>query len=251
MCRERVGILTTCHACSEQKLEALQRTVDDLSQRLRHPRTGLSDQDAARYRTTIQELDGKLRCAEAQLADKDKIYFKRSGKLTFQLRAALADAVVREGVSMSAAYGTVANSLRHFHGQDCIVGDITHKKAQLRAAISSVAIAGRLTQFVRAWELAAVVSGDGREGTGSGLAWHPNRQEPASRSGGCVSRSSDGGTGSQPGAEGASSAAGAGGESAQAGGSQGVFSQHSSEGTADKDHGDEMFQRAGLQQSCQ
>jgi hypothetical protein len=132
VCRERVGILTTCHACSEEKLEALQQTVDELSQRLRHPRTGLSDQDAARYRTTIQELDGKLRCAEAQLADKDKIYFKRSGKLTFQLRAALADAVVREGVSMSAAYGTVANSLRHFHGQDCIVGDITHKKAQLR-----------------------------------------------------------------------------------------------------------------------
>ena len=37
------------------------------------------------------------------------------------------------------------------------------KSAEIQAAVSSVAMSGRLVQFVRCWEMAAVVSGDRRE----------------------------------------------------------------------------------------
>jgi len=45
------------------------------------------------------------------------------------------------------------------------------KSAEIHAAVSSVAMSGRLVQFVRCWEMAAVVSGDGREVQGTGLSW--------------------------------------------------------------------------------
>jgi len=45
------------------------------------------------------------------------------------------------------------------------------KSAEFHAAVSSVAMSGRLVQFVRCWEMAAVVSGDGREVQGTGLSW--------------------------------------------------------------------------------
>ena len=45
------------------------------------------------------------------------------------------------------------------------------QSAEIHAAVSSVAMSGRLVQFVRCWEMAAVVSGDRRELQGTGLSW--------------------------------------------------------------------------------
>ena len=78
--RGHARILTMCMACSEEERERLKKTVDELSARLRAPRTGLTPQDAQKYRETISELDAKLRRAEGQLREKDKNYFKRGGK---------------------------------------------------------------------------------------------------------------------------------------------------------------------------
>ena len=52
-----------------------------------------------------------------------------------------------------------------------IIGHIEHHKAQEQAAISSVAMQGRLVKHVLAWECARVVSGDGGAYSGVGLEW--------------------------------------------------------------------------------
>ena len=59
------------------------------------------------------------------------------------------------------AYTAVITPFRCIHPNLEIIGHIEHHKAQAQAAISSVAMQGRLVKHVLAWECARVVSGDG------------------------------------------------------------------------------------------
>jgi len=65
----------------------------------------------------------------------------------------------------------VITPFRCIHPNLEMIGHSEHHKAQAQAAISSVAMQGRLVKHVLAWECARVVSGDGGEDSGVGKEW--------------------------------------------------------------------------------
>ena len=94
------------------------------------------------------------------LAAPSKLHIKVKGMLTLGVRDALAGQVVQNGVSFARAYAAVITPFRCMQPNLAIIGHIEHHKAQAQAAISSVAMQGRLVKHVLAWECARVVSGD-------------------------------------------------------------------------------------------
>jgi hypothetical protein len=112
--------------------------------------------------------------------DKTKIvYVKKDGKISLALREALAECVSSHGTSFAKAYDSVLSAwgVMEKITNTKIEGEVVNKDSKTHAAISSVDIKGRLAQYVAAWEMAAVVSADGREDRGPGLGWRKDDRE--------------------------------------------------------------------------
>ncbi len=111
--------------------------------------------------------------------EKGVMYIKKGGVITMECREALSRLVATHGTSFASAYKILVTSW------DCaaestgmqVRGALTSEEADVEAAVSSVAMSGRQTQFVHAWEMAAVVSGDEREMSGSGLTWREGERQ--------------------------------------------------------------------------
>ena len=116
-----------------------------------------------------------------QLDESMIVHVKQHGKISLALREALARAVTEQGTSFAKAYDSVLSSwsvLARTCGH-AIEGEIVNKDSKTHAAISSVAMKGRLAQYVLAWEMAAVVSADGRVDRDRGLEWCKADRESA------------------------------------------------------------------------
>ena len=161
---------------SAKTIKALREVVDSLSARLRTG--GLRSQHAASDVQALQKqisiLESKVNGLHDDLAAPFKLHIKVKGMLTLGVRDALAGQVVQNGVSFAQAYAAVITPFRCIHPNLAIIGHIEHHKAQAQAAISSVAMQGRLVKHVLAWECARVVSGDG--GQILGLGWNGARR---------------------------------------------------------------------------
>jgi len=126
----------------------------------------------------VQALQKQISILELQVnglhddpAAPSKLHIKVKGMLTLGVRDALAGQVVQNGVSFVQAYPAVITPFRCMQPNLAIIGHIEHHKAQAQAAVSSVAVQGRLVKHVLAWECARVVSGDGGADCGVGLEW--------------------------------------------------------------------------------
>ena len=121
-----------------------------------------------------QALRKKVQELEADVAQPASFYIKKKGNIiSMAARECMAKVVAEQDVSLAKAYDTCATGWRMMAQQTGVplVGDIDTDDAKAHAAISSVAMKGRLAQYVTAWEFAAVVSADGREMRGAGLEW--------------------------------------------------------------------------------
>ena len=115
--------------------------------------------------------EAKVRGLESQTRAMQQIHIKKHGYITMRTRTTLAHQVALNGASFTKAYALVHSVFTNMLPDHELVGHIQGADAQLQAAISSVAMTGRMVQFVRAWEMARVVSGDGGEMRGDGLEW--------------------------------------------------------------------------------
>ena len=147
--------------------------MDSLSVRLRTG--GLRSQhvvsEVQALQKQITNLESEVNGLHDDLAAPSKLHIKVKGILTLGVRDALAGQVVQNGVSSTQAYGAVITPFRCIQSNLAIFGHIEHHKAQAQAAISSVAMQGRLVKHVLAWECARVVSGDGGADSGVGMKW--------------------------------------------------------------------------------
>ena len=125
----------------------------------------------------VSELEKTVREMQRELHQSKTMYIKKDGLITMEVRQAMSD-LVCNGTSFNKAYIDVVTAGKMFAAQTGfkMEGEIEGDGARLQAAISSSAMTGRLVQCKRAWEMAAVVSGDGRETRGSGLTWHADER---------------------------------------------------------------------------
>jgi len=156
---------------SVKTIKALRDVVDSLSERLRGLRSKHAASDVQGLQKQISKLESEVNGLHDDLAAPSKLHIKVKGMLTLGVRDALAGQVVQNGVSFAQAYAAVITPFRCIHPNLAIIGHIEHHKAQAQAAISSVAMQGRLVKHVLAWECARVVSGDGGADSGAGLEW--------------------------------------------------------------------------------
>jgi len=159
---------------SVKTIKALRDVVDSLSERLRGLRSKHAASDVQGLQKQISKLESEVNGLHDDLAAPSKLHIKVKGMLTLGVRDALAGQVVQNGVSFAQAYAAVITPFRCIHPNLAIIGHIEHHKAQAQAAISSVAMQGRLVKHVLAWECARVVSGDG--GQILGLGWNGARR---------------------------------------------------------------------------
>mmetsp|Transcript_89716 Transcript_89716/g.131328 ORF Transcript_89716/g.131328 Transcript_89716/m.131328 type:complete len:288 (+) Transcript_89716:224-1087(+) len=159
------------------KTEKLVKQLADTHKRLRDSssRSGMSAQDRVLLERQIARLEGSVADLTAHLCEKGVAYIKKDGMFTMAARQAMSQLVTQKGTTFNSAYQDVVVAWQ------CMALQMGHtlagliapgcKSAEFHAAVSSVAMSGRLVQFVRCWEMAAVVSGDGREVQGTGLSW--------------------------------------------------------------------------------
>ena len=137
-------------------------------------------------RNRIKELEDKVGQLTVDAEEKGGMYIKKGGVITMECREALSRLVATHGTSFASAYKILVTSWNCAAGLTGmqVRGALTSEEAGVETAVSSVAMSGRQTQFVRAWEMAAVVSGDAREMSGSGLTWcEGERQHDAETNG--------------------------------------------------------------------
>ena len=158
---------------SAKTIKRLLDVVDSLSARLRTGglRSRESTSAVQALHKQIIQLESEVDSLHDSLAAPSKLHIKVKGMLTLGVRDALAGQVVRNGVSFAQAYAAVITPLRCIYPNLAFIGHIEHHKAQAQAAISSVAMQGRLVKHVLAWECARVVSGDGGADSGVGKEW--------------------------------------------------------------------------------
>ena len=152
---------------------ALNESLEQLHARYRGA-ARLRYEDRSKIDTLSQKvanLEVQVRGLERQASAIHQIYIKKDGYIDMRTRTALALQVAQNNASLSKAYSLVYSVLTNMLPDHTLVGHIESADAQIQAAVSSVAMTGRLVQFVRAWEIAAVVSGDKREMKGDGLWW--------------------------------------------------------------------------------
>ena len=152
---------------------SLNESLDQLHARYRGA-ARLRYEDRSKIDTLSQKvanLEVQVRGLERQASAIHQIYIKKDGYIDMRTRTALALQVAQNNASLSKAYSLVYSVLTNMLPDHTLVGHIESADAQIQAAVSSVAMTGRLVQFVRAWEIAAVVSGDKREMKGDGLWW--------------------------------------------------------------------------------
>ena len=117
----------------------------------------------------------------AQLGEKGVAYIKKDSMFTMDARQAMSQLVTQQGTTLNSAYQDVVVAWQCMALQmgHTVAGLIAPgcKSAEIHASVSSVAMSGRLVQFVRCWEMAAVVSGDRRELQGTGLSWCQDERE--------------------------------------------------------------------------
>ena len=137
------------------------------------PSSSLNKKEAEALKRAVATLSRKVNDMQKEWDESKVVYIKKRGLITFAMREAMAENVVAHATSFAKAYDTVVSALRVFARPNGlqVMGEITSNDAKIHAAISSVAMRARLCQHVAAWEMAAVVSGDQRETTGTGLKW--------------------------------------------------------------------------------
>ena len=105
----------------------------------------------------VHDLQAEVKKLRGQLDESMIVHVKQHGKISLALREALARAVTEQGTSFAKAYDSVLSSwsvLARTCGH-AIEGEIVNKDSKTHAAISSVAMKGRLAQYVLAWEMAS------------------------------------------------------------------------------------------------
>jgi len=173
------------------EIEPLQLVIEKLQREARNPvsRGGLTAQECREMQLELQQVNMKLEelASPKQIPDGKvlRFYVKKAGFISMDVRQDLIEKVALHGSSFRQAYPAAIASWRicgemlaqQQGTQFEIMGAINSEKAQDHAAISSVAMGGRLVEHVLAYEISAVISGDGRVEEGKGLTWCEKERE--------------------------------------------------------------------------
>jgi len=169
--------MCVCRMRQGKKTSELQELLAETRKRLREgsSRSGMTAQDRAGLENKIDELEKTVVGLTKQIDEKGVAYIKKDGMFTMAARQAMSQLVTQQGTTFNSAYQDVVLSWQCMATQmgHTVAGLIApdSKSAEIHAAVSSVAMSGRLVQFVRCWEMAAVVLGDRRETKGSDRNW--------------------------------------------------------------------------------